>query len=64
MAGIGLPKVSNLAQIRKWEWFLRCSAVDGNPGASIEAMLNCVPAKLKLNPEDSVRMLLCLAAGQ
>jgi hypothetical protein len=64
MAGIGLPKVSDLAQIRKWEWFQRCSAVNGNPGASIESMLNRVPAQPQLNPEDPVRLLPCPAADQ
>jgi hypothetical protein len=62
MAGIGLPKVSDLAQIRKWEWFQRCSAVHGNLGASIEAMLNRVPAQPQLNPENPVRMLPCPTA--
>jgi hypothetical protein len=59
MTGMGL---SDFAQIRKWEWFQRCSAVHGNPGASIEAMLSCVPAQPQLNPEDSVRMLPCPTA--
>ena len=43
MAGIGLPRVSDLAQIRKWEWFQRCSAVRGDPGSSVEDFLNRVP---------------------
>ena len=43
MTGIGLPRVSDLAQIRKWEWFQRCSAVKGAPGASIDEILSRVP---------------------
>jgi hypothetical protein len=57
MAGIGLSKVSDLAQIRQWEWFQRCSAVHGNPGASIESMLSRDPAQPQMNLEDPVRML-------
>jgi hypothetical protein len=64
MAVIGLPKVSGLAQIRKWEWFQRCSAVYGNPGASIEAMLSRVLAQPQLNPENPVHMLSCPTADQ
>jgi hypothetical protein len=39
MAGIGLPRASDLAQIRKWEWFQRCSAVGEDPKASIDDFL-------------------------
>jgi hypothetical protein len=58
MAGMGLPRLSDIAQIRKWESFQRCTAVHGDPAASVEDMLNRVPVQQAVGPEDPLRLLV------
>lgn len=42
--GIGLPRISDKAQLMKWESLLRCSAVHGDPAITvINALLSRVP---------------------
>ena len=58
MAGIGLPRVSDQAQIMKWESFLRCSAVHGDPAASVDAFFDRIPQPV--HPIDTpLRTLVC-----
>ena len=55
--GIGLPRLSDSAQIMKWENFQRCLAVGGAPKKAITNMLNRLPQRP--TPEQcNVRMLL------
>ena len=63
MAGIGLPRVSDRAQIMKWESFLRCTAVYNDPEASVNAFLGRTPQPA-INPEEHMQTLRCPPATQ
>jgi hypothetical protein len=59
MLCIRLPRISDLAQIRKWEWFERCSAVHGDPGTSIDKILSRIPGQTLPPPDDPLSLLSC-----
>jgi len=44
--GIGLPRVSNKAQIQKWNTFLRCSALGGRCATTINNFFDRIPQKM------------------
>ena len=41
--GIGLPRLSDQAQVQKWENFQRCLAVGGAPRTAVQRLLDRVP---------------------
>ena len=63
MAGIGLPRISDRAQIMKWESFLRCTAVHGDSQQSVESFFDRVPQEVQESQDIHVQILSCPAPG-
>ena len=54
--GIGLPRLSDRAQMMKWATFQRCMAVGRTPNAAVRAFLDRIP-QLPTSPDCTLREL-------